>query len=92
MADPTFDPSEHTVQEVENYLADNPDDAGRVEALEASGKNRLGVQQAVQTAKDAPVLPEGAEVVKTAPSGQWERLEGPDGEPVTVDGNHVRVK
>jgi hypothetical protein len=36
-----FDPGEHTVAEVEDYLADNPDDADRVLEAERAGKNRV---------------------------------------------------
>lgn len=35
-----FDPGEHTVAEVEQYLADHPDEAEAVLEAEASGKNR----------------------------------------------------
>lgn len=38
-----FDPAEHTVDEVNAYLADHPDDAERVLGLEASGRNRVGI-------------------------------------------------
>jgi hypothetical protein len=40
---PTFDPAEHNAAEVHAYLKANPDDAGRVRALEAAGKNRSGI-------------------------------------------------
>jgi len=36
----SFDPGEHTVVEVEEYLAANPDEADAVLAAEAAGKNR----------------------------------------------------
>lgn len=36
-----FDPGEHTVAEVQEYIALNPDDADRVLAAEADGKNRV---------------------------------------------------
>jgi hypothetical protein len=35
-----FDPGEHTVAEVEEYLAAHPDEAEVVLSAEASGKNR----------------------------------------------------
>jgi hypothetical protein len=35
-----FDPADHTVAEVQQYLVDHPDDAERVLALERAGKNR----------------------------------------------------
>jgi len=35
-----FDPSQHTVAEVEDYLAAHPDQADAVLAAEAAGKNR----------------------------------------------------
>jgi hypothetical protein len=40
-AEVEFDPSEHTVAEVEDYLAENPDDAERVLDAERAGKNRV---------------------------------------------------
>jgi hypothetical protein len=36
-----FDPSEHTVAEVEDHLAEYPDDADRVLDAERAGKNRV---------------------------------------------------
>jgi hypothetical protein len=38
-----FDPSDHTVAEVQQYLADHPDDTDRVVELERAGKNRAGI-------------------------------------------------
>lgn len=38
-----FDPSAHTVDEVNAYLADHPDDTDRVLEAERAGKNRTGV-------------------------------------------------
>jgi hypothetical protein len=35
-----FDPAEHTVAEVEAYLAEHPDQSDAVLAAEAQGKNR----------------------------------------------------
>ena len=35
-----FDPAEHTVAEVEEYVAKHPDQADAVLAAEAAGKNR----------------------------------------------------
>lgn len=40
---PTFDPAEHNAPEVHAYLKAHPDDAARVRALEAAGKNRSGI-------------------------------------------------
>jgi hypothetical protein len=40
-AEAEFDPSEHTVAEVQEHNAENPDDADRVLEAEAAGKNRL---------------------------------------------------
>jgi hypothetical protein len=42
-AEPTFDPSDHTVTEVKAYLAGNPGDEERVLALEADGRARKGL-------------------------------------------------
>ena len=39
-ADEGFDPGAHTVAEVEQYLADHPDEAEAVLEAEAAGKNR----------------------------------------------------
>jgi hypothetical protein len=36
-----FDPGEHTVAEVHDYLAAHPGDADQVLAAEAAGKNRV---------------------------------------------------
>jgi hypothetical protein len=36
-----FDPSAHTVAEVQDHMAENPDDAERVLDAEAAGKNRV---------------------------------------------------
>jgi hypothetical protein len=36
----SFDPGEHTVTEVEEYIAAHPDEADTVLAAEAAGKNR----------------------------------------------------
>jgi hypothetical protein len=38
--DDEFDPSAHTVDEVRDYLDENPDDEDRVLAAERAGKNR----------------------------------------------------
>jgi hypothetical protein len=38
-----FDPSEHTVAEVQEYLAENPDDEDRVLDAELAGKNRVSL-------------------------------------------------
>jgi hypothetical protein len=38
-----FDPSEHKVAEVQQYLADHPDDADRVLDLERNGQNRVTI-------------------------------------------------
>jgi hypothetical protein len=45
-ADPegeTFDPSAHTVAEVNDYLDAHPDDADRVLEAEAAGKARVSI-------------------------------------------------
>jgi hypothetical protein len=39
----TFDPSAHTVAEVNDYLDAHPDDADRVLEAEAAGKNRVSI-------------------------------------------------
>ena len=39
----TFDPGEHTVDEVLQYLEDNPDEVDTVLDLESEGKARKGV-------------------------------------------------
>jgi hypothetical protein len=39
----SFDPGEHTVAEVEDYLAANPDEHAKVLAAEAKGKNRTSL-------------------------------------------------
>jgi hypothetical protein len=36
-----FDPAAHTVSEVEDYVNDNPDQAGAILSLEQEGKNRV---------------------------------------------------
>jgi len=36
----TYDPGEHTVDEVKEYVGENPDQAGAVMASEQAGKNR----------------------------------------------------
>jgi len=41
--EPEFDPSAHTVDEVNSYLAEHPDDSARVLDAERSGKSRVGV-------------------------------------------------
>ena len=38
-----FDPSEHTVDEVNAYLEAHPDDSDRVLTLEEAGKARVGI-------------------------------------------------
>ncbi|MEO6571024.1 MAG: hypothetical protein ABIO83_05705 [Ilumatobacteraceae bacterium] len=38
--DEAFNPDDHTVEEVQAYLDDHPDDADRVLAAEADGKGR----------------------------------------------------
>lgn len=38
-----FDPADHTVAEVVDYMAANPDDADRVVELERAGRNRVGI-------------------------------------------------
>jgi hypothetical protein len=40
-AEAEFDPDEHTVAEVEDYMAEHPDDADRVLDAERAGKNRV---------------------------------------------------
>jgi len=42
-ADAGFDPGEHTVTEVLDYMEDYPDQAETVRAREAAGKNRKGI-------------------------------------------------
>lgn len=39
----SYDPSEHTVAEVQDYLDDNPDEFDAVVEAEKSGKNRQGI-------------------------------------------------
>ena len=39
----TFDPGEHTVAEVEAYLAKHPDESDAVLAAERDGKNRVSL-------------------------------------------------
>jgi hypothetical protein len=46
-----FDPGEHTVAEVQDYLEANPDDADRVLDAERAGKKRVGVADAVAEAR-----------------------------------------
>lgn len=41
--EPTFDPGDHTVAEVEAYLADHPEDSDRVIAAERAGRGRKGI-------------------------------------------------
>jgi hypothetical protein len=40
-AEAVFDPTEHTVAEVTEHVATNPDDADRVLEAERAGKNRV---------------------------------------------------
>jgi hypothetical protein len=40
---PTFDPRDHTVPQVNDYLQDNPEDVQRVLDLERSGAARIGI-------------------------------------------------
>lgn len=42
-AAPDFDPGDHSVAEVKQYLTDNPDDAKRVMRLERKGKARTSL-------------------------------------------------
>ncbi len=91
----TFDPREHTVEDVNAYLEDaDPAEVQRVLAAEETGQARKGILGGPHGALGAdgvPALPEGAEVVTSQPTGLWRMLVGPDGEPVLVDGNPVRV-
>ena len=41
-----FDPSDHTVAEVQEYLEANPDEGKRVRKAEKAGKNRAGIVEA----------------------------------------------
>jgi hypothetical protein len=41
--EPTFDPSAHTVDEVNAYLAEHPDERDAVLEAERAGKGRVGV-------------------------------------------------
>lgn len=41
--EPTFDPGDHTVTEVESYLASHPQDRDRVLAAEEAGRGRKGL-------------------------------------------------
>ena len=88
-----IDPNTSTVTQVQDYLDQHPEDLEAVQAAEADGKARVGVLDYVPSGPEAEAaaLPEYAEPVTEAPSGQWERLEE-GGEPVTVDGQEVRVK
>jgi hypothetical protein len=47
-----FDPSEHTVAEVQEHNAENPDDADRVLEAEAAGKNRVTLTGDTDEAED----------------------------------------
>lgn len=93
-----IDPSTSTAADVTAYMDEHPEEADAIKAEEAKGKARVSIADwepapvADATAPDGePVeLPENAEAVSSAPAGQWERLEV-DGEPVTVDGEEVRV-
>lgn len=91
-----IDPSTSTVAAVAAYLDEHPEEAEAVKAAEAEGKARQGIMEwepapVADAADGSPVeLPEGAKVVTADPRGEWERLEV-DGEPVTVDGEHVQV-
>jgi hypothetical protein len=38
-----FDPNDHTVQEVLDYIEAHPDEADEIRAIERSGKNRKGI-------------------------------------------------
>ena len=43
-----FDPSDHNVDEVKAYVADNPDEVGAVLAAEKAGKNRSTLVEALE--------------------------------------------
>jgi hypothetical protein len=47
-----FDPSEHTVAEVEDHMAENPDDAERVLDAERAGKNRVSITGGAELGDD----------------------------------------
>lgn len=49
------------------------------------------VQAADKAREDGTRLPEGATVGKAPSEGLWDALVGPEGEPVLIDGNPVRV-
>ena len=48
-------------------------------------------KEAAPEALTAKTLPDGQEVVTTAPTGSWQALVGEDGENVLVDGKPVQV-
>lgn len=47
-----FDPAEHTIPEVQAYVADNPDDAADIRDLEAAGKARSTLLTWLDTFED----------------------------------------
>lgn len=51
-----FDPDDHTVAEVEAYVADHPDERDDILAAERAGKNRSTLIAALET--DEPEEPE----------------------------------
>lgn len=48
-------------------------------------------QAAEKAREDGVSLPEGATVGKAPTEGLWDALVSPEGEPVLIDGNPVRV-
>lgn len=85
-----IDPSTATVADVQDYLDQHPEDLVSVKAAESTGQARKGIMSYEASPPPEVLLPPGAQVVETTPTGQWLRLEV-DGEPVTVDGNEVRA-
>jgi len=50
----SYDPSEHTVDEVKEYVTDNPGQAGEVLAAEQAGKNRTTLTDWLDEQANAP--------------------------------------
>lgn len=89
-----FNPDEHTAPEVHDYLAKTTDVAEYDRVVAAEQARDGGARVTALNGLERPEpLPEGAQAVQTPPSGQWERLLGRDGEPVTdPSGAQVRVR
>lgn len=65
--DNTYDPSEHGVDEVKEYVEKNPDQAQAVLKAEQDGKNRKTLVSALEEQVNATPQPQGAPTVTVTP-------------------------